>query len=59
MGIALAHADPLGVNQDVTLDEVGGLDERELHSAFVLLPLFSLQSQDINPLKEMTLPPIY
>ena len=26
---ALADADPLGVNVNVTFDEVGGLDERE------------------------------
>ena len=36
MGIALADADPLGVNQNVTFDKVGGLDERELHSASIL-----------------------
>lgn len=27
--IALADVDPLGVNQNVTFDEVGGLDDRE------------------------------
>lgn len=27
--IALADADPLGVNQNVTFDEVGGLDDRQ------------------------------
>ena len=27
-GAALADADPLGVNQNVTFDEVGGLDDR-------------------------------
>ena len=27
--LALADADPLGVNQKVTFDEVGGLDDRE------------------------------
>lgn len=26
--VALADADPLGVNQNVTFDEVGGLDDR-------------------------------
>jgi hypothetical protein len=26
---ALADADPLGVNTNVTFDEVGGLDDRE------------------------------
>ena len=29
--IALADADPLGVNQNVTFDEVGGLDDRTTH----------------------------
>lgn len=28
LSIALADADPLGVNTNVTFDEVGGLDER-------------------------------
>jgi len=28
---ALADADPLGVNQNVTFDEVGGLDDRTFH----------------------------
>jgi hypothetical protein len=27
-GAALADADPLGVNQNVTFNEVGGLDDR-------------------------------
>jgi hypothetical protein len=27
-GAALADVDPLGVNQSVTFDEVGGLDDR-------------------------------
>ena len=27
--LALADADPLGVNQNVTFDEVGGLDDRK------------------------------
>lgn len=27
--LALADADPLGVNQNVTFDEVGGLDDRQ------------------------------
>jgi hypothetical protein len=32
---ALADADPLGVNQIVTFDEVGGLDDRSsCHPAF-------------------------
>ncbi len=29
MVLALADADPLGVNQNVTFDEVGGLDDRQ------------------------------
>ena len=28
--VALADADPLGVNTNVTFDEVGGLDDRKL-----------------------------
>lgn len=28
--LVLADVDPLGVNQNVTFDEVGGLDDREL-----------------------------
>lgn len=28
---ALADADPLGVNTNVTFDEVGGLDDRQLY----------------------------
>lgn len=35
---ALADADPLGVNQNVTFDEVGGLDDRELPAE--LLPYY-------------------
>lgn len=33
--LALADADPLGVNQNVTFDEVGGLDDRRtlLHTS--------------------------
>jgi hypothetical protein len=27
--LALADADPLGVNQNVTFEEVGGLDDRQ------------------------------
>jgi len=33
--IALADADPLGVNQNVTFDEVGGLDDREYFLALL------------------------
>lgn len=29
-GVALADADPLGTKQNVTFDQVGGLDEREI-----------------------------
>jgi hypothetical protein len=33
---ALADTDPLGVNQSVTFDEVGGLDDRlSCHPSFV------------------------
>jgi ATPase family AAA domain-containing protein 2 len=33
---ALADADPLGVNQNVTFDEVGGLDDRlSFHLSFI------------------------
>ena len=36
---ALADADPLGVNQNVTFDEVGGLDDRQyLTSAYYYAP---------------------
>jgi hypothetical protein len=31
---ALADADPLGANQNVTFDEVGGLDDRSFSSPF-------------------------
>jgi SpoVK/Ycf46/Vps4 family AAA+-type ATPase len=55
---ALADADPLGVNTNVTFDEVGGLDDRELlifvevpHSCYIC-------SADIHALKEMTLLPL-
>jgi hypothetical protein len=34
--VALADADPLGVNQNVTFDEVGGLDDRlSLHPSIL------------------------
>ena len=35
--IALADADPLGVNTNVTFDEVGGLDDRKhrIHVCFL------------------------
>jgi ATPase family AAA domain-containing protein 2 len=53
---ALADADPLGVNQNVTFDEVGGLDDR---SSFISLSrMFSDCLVDINSLKEMTLLPL-
>ncbi len=55
---ALADADPLGVNQNVTFDEVGGLDDREC-CFFIsyLTPHYNLP-QDIHALKEMTLLPL-
>jgi SpoVK/Ycf46/Vps4 family AAA+-type ATPase len=53
---ALADTDPLGVNQNVTFDEVGGLDDR---SSFVSLSeMFPDRPVDINSLKEMTLLPL-
>jgi len=53
---ALADADPLGVNQSVTFDEVGGLDDR---SSFISLSqMFPDHLVDINSLKEMTLLPL-
>lgn len=33
---ALADADPLGVNTNVTFDEVGGLDDRKYQFLFLL-----------------------
>lgn len=39
---ALADADPLGVNPNVTFDEVGGLDDRKqglTSHSFFLIPL--------------------
>lgn len=54
---SLADADPLGVNQNVTFDEVGGLDDRTSFRC-----LASRQDLtaflDINSLKEMTLLPL-
>jgi len=38
---ALADADPLGVNQNVTFDEVGGLDDRTF-SVYALKTQFIL-----------------
>ena len=35
--IALADADPLGVNTNVTFDEVGGLDDRKHRTHFCFL----------------------
>ena len=35
----LADADPLGVNQNVTFDEVGGLDDRQFLSLFSISQL--------------------
>jgi hypothetical protein len=34
--VALADADPLGVNTNVTFDEVGGLDDRKLAHLLIL-----------------------
>jgi len=52
----LADADPLGVNQNVTFEEVGGLDDRE--SIVFVVATSAKPSQDINALKEMTLLPL-
>jgi hypothetical protein len=54
---ALADADPLGVNTNVTFDEVGGLDERTCPLILVTY-LPDLLSIDIHSLKEMTLLPL-
>lgn len=54
---ALADADPLGVNQNVTFDEVGGLDDRK-SPALVPWRYSYLSFIDINSLKEMTLLPL-
>ena len=35
MTLALADADPLGVNVNVTFDEVGGLDDRAYFFSFL------------------------
>ena len=39
--VALADADPLGVNTNVTFDEVGGLDDRK-HTHFSILLFIKL-----------------
>lgn len=55
--LALADADPLGVNVNVTFDEVGGLDERKsIHSAWA--GILNAGLIDIHSLKEMTLLPL-
>ena len=53
---ALADADPLGVNQNVTFEEVGGLDDRKLN--ICAADASTKPIQDINALKEMTLLPL-
>lgn len=52
----LADADPLGVNQNVTFEEVGGLDDRKSNVCTMGAP--ANPSLDINALKEMTLLPL-
>jgi len=52
----LADADPLGVNQNVTFEEVGGLDDRRL--AICAVDASAKSPSDINALKEMTLLPL-
>lgn len=39
----LADADPLGVNVNVTFDNVGGLDDREYHSLMHVYAGLSVQ----------------
>ena len=46
----------MGVNPNVTFDEIGGLDDREL--IFLLRCAYTNFFQDINSLKEMTLLPL-
>ena len=57
---ALADADPLGVNVNVTFDEVGGLDDRTWLINYSIMFYFYLLNApiDINSLKEMTLLPL-
>ena len=43
--IALADADPLGVNQNVTFDEVGGLDDRKSARVRMATAMFTLCSR--------------
>ena len=54
----LADADPLGVNQNVTFDEVGGLDERKTAFSRRMRGFADIQETDIHSLKEMTLLPL-
>ncbi|KAG6374992.1 AAA-domain-containing protein [Boletus reticuloceps] len=57
----LADTDPLGVNQNVTFDEVGGLDERKpacLPHIRGFLRHWSWCKTDIHSLKEMTVLPL-
>jgi ATPase family AAA domain-containing protein 2 len=42
---ALADADPLGVNQNVTFDEVGGLDDRESSCLAIVIMGLTMHSQ--------------
>lgn len=57
--VALADADPLGVNVNVTFDEVGGLDDRKRH-LYLSTHSNNLYTAhiDIHALKEMTLLPL-
>jgi ATP-dependent 26S proteasome regulatory subunit len=55
--VALADADPLGVNTNVTFDEVGGLDDRT-YSSIPLSYVHDVLFTDIHSLKEMTLLPL-
>lgn len=62
--LALADTDPLGVNQNVTFDEVGGLDDCTLDRALSVINSILIRvrcmlvSLDIKALQEMTLLPL-
>lgn len=49
---------PSGVNQNVTLDELGGLGSRKPYAFVLSCSSFINVRQDIHPLKEMTLLPL-
>jgi ATP-dependent 26S proteasome regulatory subunit len=55
--LALADADPLGVNTNVTFDEVGGLDDRTCVLHILFWAMLNTMSR-YTSLKEMTLLPL-